>query len=192
MLKEVSFPRNPNDFYWDKCIIRSMKSNKMPNQRPLDPVDAQILAALDDDPRASILHIASALGISRNTVHARLQRFTREGILEDFSHRISPAVLGLPLLAFMSLAIHQRHEEEVVAALKAIPEVIEVHFTTGDADLLLRIAARTTADLHRVASQILATPGITRSSTAISLGTAVPYRTRPLLERMTKEHSQEG
>ncbi|MGW1272293.1 Lrp/AsnC ligand binding domain-containing protein [Streptomyces sp. NPDC002491] len=31
-----------------------------------------------------------------------------------------------------------------------MPEVIEAHTTTGDADLMLRVVARDTVDLHRI------------------------------------------
>jgi len=40
----------------------------------IDPLDARILLALDDDPEATTLALSRRLGIARNTVHARLRR----------------------------------------------------------------------------------------------------------------------
>ncbi len=160
---------------------------KMTSSKQFDSIDAKILVALDDDPNASITQIAKTVGLSRNTVHARLQRLEKDGTLEGFSLRVSPRSLGLPMLAFVSLTIRQREEEVAVEGLKKIPEIVEVHFTTGDADLFARVVARDTQDLHRVMGLILNTPGVGRSSTRISLGPAMDFRVRPLLERTAHE-----
>ena len=160
---------------------------KMTSSKQFDSIDAKILVALDDDPNASITQIAKTVGLSRNTVHARLQRLEKDGTLEGFSLRVSPRLLGLPMLAFVSLTIRQREEEVAVEGLKKIPEIVEVHFTTGDADLFARVVARDTQDLHRVMGLILNTPGVGRSSTRISLGPAMDFRVRPLLERTAHE-----
>ena len=159
----------------------------MTNAKQFDAVDAQILVTLDDDPNASITQIAKTVGLSRNTVHARLQRLEKDGALDGFSLRVSPRSLGLPMIAFVSLTIRQREEDVAVEGLTRIPEIVEVHFTTGDADLFARVVARDTQDLHRVMGLILNTPGVARSSTRISLGPAMEFRVRPLLERATRE-----
>ena len=43
-----------------------------PNTRTLDSLDGRIILALDKDPEASALALSRTLGVSRNTVHARL------------------------------------------------------------------------------------------------------------------------
>lgn len=161
-----------------------MNTDDMARTACLDALDARILLALDDDPNASALQVAKSLGVSRNTVHAHLQRMERNGVLGGFSRRLSPATLGRPVMAFMSLAISQHDEHRLLSQLAHIPEVMEVHFTTGDADLFVRVAVRDTTDLHRVTNAILAIPGVVRSSTRISLGTSMHYRTRPMLEQL--------
>jgi DNA-binding Lrp family transcriptional regulator len=65
----------------------------------------------------------------------------------------------------------------------ALPEVIEMHATTGDADMLAKVVARDTALLHEVTTAMLQVPGVQRSSTAISLAEHLPTRLRPLLVR---------
>ncbi|GAB4006195.1 Lrp/AsnC family transcriptional regulator [Nocardioides ultimimeridianus] len=152
----------------------------------LDALDAKIVLALDDDPDTALLTVARQLGVSRNTVNARLRRMEASGLFLGFSQRLSLAVLGHPLLAFMSLEIAQDHGDRATAGLAEIPEVVEVHATTGDADLLVMIAAKDADDLYRVTNEILDIPGITRSSTAISLSQRMPRRTRALVERIAQ------
>lgn len=152
----------------------------------IDSLDARILLALDDDPDATTLGVARRLGVARNTVQARLKRLATS-VLRGFGQRVDPAALGYPLVAFVSLRISQSSQVQAVAGLAELPEVIEVHATSGDADLLLRVVARDTAHLYRLTNRITNVPGVQRSDSAISLTELLPARTRPLLERLAQE-----
>ncbi|MWB99815.1 Lrp/AsnC family transcriptional regulator [Agromyces seonyuensis] len=154
----------------------------MPAPNSVDALDARILLALDDDPEASILSLSRTLGIARNTVHARLRRMTDGGVLRAFSRRVSPTALGYPLTAFLSLALNQRIAGETRQAMLDIPEIVEMHAISGDHDVLIKVVARDTGDLHRLTHRILAIDGVLRSSTAISLEEQLPTRLRALLE----------
>jgi DNA-binding Lrp family transcriptional regulator len=153
----------------------------MISMSPIDPLDARILLALDDDPDATILSLARSLGVARNTVQARLKRL-EAGALRSFGQRVDPAALGYPLVAFVSLSISQSAGDAAADDLSRIPEVIEIHATTGDADMLVKVVARDTAHLYALTTAMLALPGVQRSSTSISLVEQLPTRMRPLLE----------
>lgn len=148
----------------------------------IDSLDARIMLALDDEPEATTLALARRLGVSRNTVHARLARLDRAGELLPWSRRVAPTSLGYPLTAFVRLAIDQRASESAIAGIAGITEVVELHATTGDFDVLVRVVARDTADLFRVTSLIAAVAGVQRTSTSVSLAEPLALRTRPLLE----------
>ena len=81
--------------------------------------------------------------------------------------------LGFTVLAFTTLEIAQGQEAAVIDAVARIPEVLEVHKTTGPGDLLCRVVARTNEHLHDVLEAVLATPGITRTTTALALTSPV-------------------
>ncbi|MET8979983.1 Lrp/AsnC family transcriptional regulator [Streptomyces sp. NPDC004539] len=155
----------------------------------LDALDARILLARDDSPEAPLIEIASRLGVSRNTVHARLKRLRDSGALGTPSASLSPGAIGRPLLAFMTLSVAQQQIDSVYAAISATPEVIEVHTTTGDADLMLRVVARDTADLHRITQSVQSAPGVQRSNTSIATTEVVPHRMSPLLNRLAADGS---
>jgi len=152
----------------------------MLNMARIDALDARIILALDDDPDATILSLSRALGIARNTVHARLRRLAADGALKPFSQRVDLAALGYELVAFLSLSVSQT-DPSLVQGLLDIPEVISAHYTTGDADLLVQVVARSTRDLYRVTASILAIDGVNRSSTAVSLVEVIPNRPHALL-----------
>jgi DNA-binding Lrp family transcriptional regulator len=148
----------------------------------IDGLDARIILELDKDPEATVLSLSRALGIARNTVHARLRRMVADGVLLPFSRRVDLAALGHGLVAFISLSISQTSADVVRQALLRVPEVVEVHDVTGDADLLVKVVARDTHDLQRLTALLLAVDGVRRSSTVISLGEVIPYRPEALLE----------
>ena len=148
----------------------------------LDELDSRILLALDDDPDATVLALASTLGVARNTVHARLKRMTAGGALGPFSRRVAPAALGYPLVAFVWIAISQANDSTAMSELAEIPEIVEMHATTGDADLLAKVVARDPQHLHSLTSRMLRVEGVMRTNTALSLVEAMPHRVRGLLE----------
>lgn len=149
----------------------------------LDATDARILLALDDDPQATTVALAQRLGLARNTVQARRGRL-EAGCLASPSRRLDPARLGYPLLAFVTLEISQGDLDDTVDALLGIPEVLEVHATTGDGDLIARVVARDADDLHRVTRQMLTSPSVMRTRTSLALRELIGHRTAPLLHRL--------
>lgn len=152
--------------------------------RQLDALDGRLLRALSAGPRATVASLAEATGAARNTIHARLARFDDEKVLRSFERRIDPAALGYSLTAFVSITLQQQRLDEVGEALARVPEVLEVYGLSGGTDLLAQVVARDADDLYRVAGQILATPGVERTETALAMRHMVPFRLTPLLARL--------
>jgi DNA-binding Lrp family transcriptional regulator len=148
--------------------------------RNVDATDARLLLALAQDPRASALALAEQLGISRNTVQARLAKLD----LGAVQLRLDPADLGYPITAYVTMVLRQRQLDEVAAELAEVPEVIEVLGISGETDLLVQVAARDGDDLYRVAGSLLAIDGVQRTTTSLVMRTLVPHRLAPLLARV--------
>ena len=155
----------------------------------VDELDCRILLLLLTEPGVGVLGASRRLGVARGTVQARLDRLQQRGVLRSMAPHVDPAALGYPVTAFCTLEIRQGRggHSPVVEHLAAIPEVLEAHTITGSGDLLLRVVARSNADLQRVIDEIVRADGIRRSSSVIALETQVPYRVDPLLERVVAE-----
>lgn len=148
----------------------------------IDALDVRLLELFDDEPRVGVLEASRRLRMARGTVQARLDRLQRTGVIADLAPTVDPAALGYPVTAFLSLEIAQgAGRDTVVGHLDGIPEIIEVHTVTGAADLLVRLVARSNADLQRVIDAVVADPSVLRAATAIALATPIPRRTRPLV-----------
>ncbi|HEU5472024.1 MAG TPA: Lrp/AsnC family transcriptional regulator [Actinophytocola sp.] len=151
----------------------------------IDDLDARLLLLLADEPRLGVLECSRQLGVARGTVQARLDRLERRGVLHGFPPALDLAAMGYGLTAFAVLEIAQGRRVEVAERLAAIDEVCEVHATTGQGDLLVRMVARSNADLQRVIDEVVDVRWVERTSTSIALTTPIPYRVRQLLERVT-------
>jgi DNA-binding Lrp family transcriptional regulator len=149
--------------------------------RVIDSIDARILRALVKDPRATVVALAEATGLARNTVHARLGSLEADGVLQSLERRIDPAALGYPLTAFIMVTVTQRKLRAIGEALESVPEVLEVHGLNGVTDLLVHIVARDADDLYRVAGQILDIDGVEKTTTGLVMRRLVDYRLGPLL-----------
>ncbi|MEU3512505.1 Lrp/AsnC family transcriptional regulator [Streptomyces longwoodensis] len=155
----------------------------MPNSARIDSADARLLLALAEHPRATAIALADRAGLSRNTVQSRLATFDRTNTLRSFEHCVSPAALGYPLTAFVTVQVLQQRLDEVGASLATIAEVLQVHGLSGDSDLLVHVVATDAEDLYRTAGRILDVTGVRRTTTALVMRQLVDYRITPLLEK---------
>jgi len=152
------------------------------NVSSIDDLDRRILRLFAHDPRMGVLEASRRLGVARGTVQARLDRLESTGVVTSWAPTLDPVALGFPVGAFATLEITQAGGHQPVADhLREIPEVLEAHTITGAADLMVRLVARSNADLQRVIDEVVASPHVVRASTVIVLATEIPPRVTPLI-----------
>jgi DNA-binding Lrp family transcriptional regulator len=150
----------------------------------IDALDAQLLELLSREPRIGVLEASRRLRVARGTVQSRLDKLLARGVVRSLGPEIDPGALGYGVTAFVTAEISQARGHDAIAVqLRAIPEVLEAHTITGDGDVLLRVVARSNADLQRVIDRVVATAGITRTTSAIALQTQIRYRVLPLVQQ---------
>ncbi|WP_457255104.1 Lrp/AsnC family transcriptional regulator [Pedococcus sp. P5_B7] len=152
----------------------------------IDQLDSALLAMLSRDARAGVVELASALGVTRHTVQARLQRLEALDVLRGYVPAIDLAAVGVSVEGYVALALQQGKLDDVVQRLTRIPQVLEVHAITGREDLLVRVATTDHADLQSLIQHIVAMPGVSHSNTSLALTTPLHYRIQPLLEHITR------
>jgi DNA-binding Lrp family transcriptional regulator len=158
----------------------------------LDEIDRRLLKALADIPRAGPVDLARRLGVARNTVQARLEKLQAQGVATGFGPEVDLARVGYVVSAFVTLQISQGRGSDVAGHLASIPQVVEVHRTTGAGDLFCRVVASTNAHLAEVLDRILEVPGINRTTTSLVLDTPVPARVMPAIDALPVPASKSG
>ncbi|MHB1585261.1 MAG: Lrp/AsnC family transcriptional regulator [Acidimicrobiales bacterium] len=158
----------------------------------LDGLDRRLLAALAASPRAGIFELARTLAVARNTVQSRLAKLTGSGVVRGFPPEVDLGLVGYKVSAFVTLQIAQGRGRHVLDHLTSVPQVVEVHRTTGAGDLLCRVVARDNRHLADVLDRMLDVPGINRTTTAVVLETPVASRLQPAVDDVATDPRSEG
>ena len=138
---------------------------------PVDDLDRALLGLLSADARISVATLARRLKVARSTIQARLERLETGGVIAGYTVKLGEAARQGRIRATVLLTIEPRAQPAILTRLKAIPEIERVHTTSGRVDLLLQIAAPSTAVLDAVLDQIGEMTGVKSSESLIHLST---------------------
>ncbi|MBN1181366.1 MAG: Lrp/AsnC ligand binding domain-containing protein [Bacteroidales bacterium] len=143
----------------------------MADKFQIDSLDRKIITLLLSNARIPFLEIARECKISGAAVHQRVQRLNRLGILTGSGYFIDPIRMGFHTCAYVGVFLDNAGMfKHVVSGLKKIPEITEIHYTTGQYSLFIKVYAKNNDHLRIVlADGLQAIPGISRTETFISL-----------------------
>jgi Lrp/AsnC family leucine-responsive transcriptional regulator len=106
-----------------------------------DRIDLKILQALQQDGRISNLKLAEAVALSPTAVLARVQRLTKEGVIEGYEARLNASKLDVGLMVFVEVLLDKTTPnvfEAFKAAVQVRAEIMECHMVAGGFDYLLK------------------------------------------------------
>lgn len=138
----------------------------------LDDTDRAILRILQENARTPFSEIARQIDMSSATVHDRVNRMEQAGVIEGYHARVDPRAVGLGISAIVGLRVEQGREHDTLERLEEIDGVQEVHLTTGEWDVMMRVYASDADALRELMfDQIARMDGFARSHTMVILGT---------------------
>ena len=140
----------------------------------MDDIDARIVAALIKDARASYALIGGQIGLSAPAVKRRVDRLLATGAITGFSARVDPVAMGWTTEAYVELFCGGRTSpEDIGAAVRRYPEVVDACTVTGEADALVHIRAADVRHFEDVMERIRAEPFVVRTRSVIVLSRLV-------------------
>ncbi len=158
----------------------------------LDALDRQILSMIADNARIPFLEVARACHVSGAAIHQRIRRLVQLGVIKGSQFVFDPESLGYETCAFIGLFLKDPSDfDRVVEALRAIPEVVECHYTTGGYDMFIKIYARNNHHMLSIIHDQLQPLGLQRSETIISFNEAICRRLPVCLETEAEEAVEE-
>lgn len=134
-----------------------------------DDLDRRLLALLREDGRASTAALAERLKVSRGTVQNRIDRLQRSGLLVGFTIKLRNELENLGVRAITMIELRGGASDAVIAALRQIPEVVQVHTTNGRWDLVAEIHTETLVEFDRVLRELRAIKGVANSESNLLL-----------------------
>ena len=137
----------------------------------VDKTDLKILEILIQDAKKPFTEVAKKVFVSQGTVHVRMNKMQEAGVVEKTTLKINYAKLGFDITAFIGIYLEKSAlYEQVLEKLKQIPEVTNIHYTTGNYSMFVKIHCRDTNHLKEVLhDKMQQVEGIERTETMISL-----------------------
>jgi Lrp/AsnC family transcriptional regulator for asnA, asnC and gidA len=137
----------------------------------IDKVDLKILALLSEDAKLPYTEVAKKVFVSGGTVHVRMRKMEEMGIVKGTTLNMDYAKMGYDITAFLGIYLEKSSlYDSVIEKLKDIPEIVKIHYTTGNYNIFLKIHCKDTNHLKEVLhDKIQNVEGIERTETMISL-----------------------
>jgi Lrp/AsnC family transcriptional regulator, leucine-responsive regulatory protein len=148
----------------------------------MDDTDKKIAALLQHDCFLPQAEIARAVGRVTSSVNERMRKLKEDGIVRAYRADLDPGRVGFPILAFVNILIDDAVNAAAFPKRAAkVPEVLELHHVTGDWNFLIKIRARSTADLENIlTAKLKKLRGVVRTNTQIVLVAHKETRALPL------------
>ncbi|MFB6251313.1 MAG: Lrp/AsnC family transcriptional regulator [Halobellus sp.] len=147
----------------------------------LDETNRSILRILQSDARKPFSEIAREIEMSSATVHDRVGQLEDEEIIQGYHTKVDPRAVGYGTSAVVGLRIEQGEEDSAVNRLRNIEGVQEIHLTTGEWDVVLRVYAEDTDHLRELMfDNIARIEGFSRSQTMVILGSELESHSLPI------------
>ena len=146
-----------------------------PETEKVDKLDRQILEIISKNARIPFKDVAEACGVSRAAIHQRVQRLIEARVIVGSGYHINPKVLGFNTSTYIGITLERGSMyKDVVPKLEKIPEIVEIHFTTGPYTMLIKLYARDNEHLMELVNgKIQEITGVTGTETLISLCTSL-------------------
>jgi len=140
----------------------------------VDEIDRKILDLLQCDAKLSNAEIAEKVGLTVSSVHERVKKLERKGIIKGYVAVVDPDKMGKQLLAFVRLTVssHEGVLGPIGALCQAEPDILECHNVAGEDCYILKVRAEGPKQLERLLSAIRRSTDTSRSVTNIVLSTA--------------------
>ena len=145
----------------------------------MDRIDRKILVALQANCRRPIAEIAEQVGMSLSACARRITLLEENGYIDGYGARLSGDRLGYSMTFFVEVSLDSQTDAALAAFEKAArrrSEVLECHLMTGNADYLIKGAARDTRDYEATYRKVVASlPHVSRIQSSLVMKTVKPW-----------------
>ncbi len=149
----------------------------------LDAVDHAILTVLQGDGRITNVELAGRVGLSPGPTLARVNKLESAGYIQGYAAIVDRPKLGIAVTVFVLVSLRNPNRaanDAFLAAVRDLPEVLEIHHIAGDEDFLLKVVSESPATYETfMLEQLANVPDVMRVKTVFVLSspkstTAIP------------------
>lgn len=143
----------------------------------LDLKDRAILDELNENAKQTSQQLSKKLRMPITTIHHRIKRMEKEGIIKGYSLRLDFEKIGKPVSAFVLVTIDsslpsgvKTDQEKISKILKSHDEVESVSIVTGGSDIFLKVRCSSVAALNKfLIKRLRGIDGVDKTQTLVVL-----------------------
>jgi DNA-binding Lrp family transcriptional regulator len=132
----------------------------------LTETDLELVAALQEDGRASFESLAGRVGLSRKAVRSRVLRLFDDGVLRVVA-TVRPDFDGIHAHAYLSVSVAGVRRDEIAHALADQDEAVFVSIVAGQASVVAEIRTTDVRRVRELADQVRRTDGVVAVETIV-------------------------
>ena len=144
----------------------------------MDTKDRAILEILQEDARATYAQIGDRVGLSPSSVHERVRKMERRGVIRGYRASVAPEAIGLGVTALISvMPLDPTQPDDLPDRVEGFAEVEDCYSVAGHENYILKVRTRTTGELEDLLRRLREKGGVqTRTTVVLS----IPFEDRPL------------
>lgn len=151
----------------------------------VDFTDRKILRALLSKGRSTFAELASQAGLTAPTVHDRVKKLERCGVIKGYAAIVDPTTLGYEITAMVSITTAaDTPAKDYEARLAEISEIQECHAVAGDETYVARVMTKNPRTLEQLLHRIRSLPGTLRTKTSVVLSSPISRHSLPKEEEL--------
>jgi len=139
------------------------------SRNDLDELDLKILAELQKDCRTPLQDMADRLGHPSSTVHYRVKRLEKKGIIDGYYAKVNPEKIGMDYITIIRIIAQYApgYYETVGKKLAKVSGVWAVYYSLGEQDFFVLTRSENRETFMATLDAIMAIKGVRRTKTQI-------------------------
>ncbi len=143
----------------------------------VDNKDLLILDSLRKNAKASVVEIAKKTGLPGTTVHNRIKKLNKEGVIKGYTINVDHEKLGKNMAAYVAITVDYRELKEkkipvrsLIKRIAKLPGIEEMNIVTGEIDAIVKVRVKDIDELNTILMDKLRDyEGIDRTQTMLIL-----------------------
>ncbi len=131
----------------------------------LDRIDKKLLEILQDNAKTPYSMIAEKLSVSEATVHLRIKKLQKLGVIKRFQAIVDPDKVGKNIIAIVAITAVPQRYEKVLDELKSMPDVYEIYDVTGEYYTITKVRVSNREELANILDKIGRIEGVESTRT---------------------------
>ena len=133
-------------------------------------IDRLILKLLQQDCRIPLDVLAKKIGVPKSTLHYRIKRLEKEGVIGGYYAKVDPLKLGYDYVAVVLVKARYgpNYHEKLGKKIAKISGVWGVYYVLGEYDFIVLIRAKDREDYMNKLELMSSMPDIERTNTQVA------------------------